>query len=84
MDNFQESKYSILSLSDVAKAITEIAGRGIRINTDLTYIQDILIDLGFEMDKIKIGNKYMKVFKIEKIAVSKSKNEDNKRKGIQN
>ena len=84
MDNFQESKYSILSLSDVAKAITEIAGRGIRINTDLTYIQDILIDLGFEMDKIKIGNKYMKVFKIEKIAVSKSKDEDNKRKGIQN
>jgi len=52
-----------MALSDVAKRLTEL-GKGMRMNTDLTYIQDILINLGFEMDVMSLGGRKIKVFKI--------------------
>ena len=46
-----------------------------RMNTDLTYIQDILINLGFEMDVMSLGGRKIKVFKISQRRVSRSKSD---------
>ena len=73
-NNFDMDDNSRMALSDVAKRLTEL-GRGMRMNTDLTYIQDILINLGFEMDIMNLGGRKIKVFKISQRTVSRSQSD---------
>ena len=73
-NNFDMDNNSRMALSDVAKRLTEL-GKGMRMNTDLTYIQDILINLGFEMDVMSLGGRKIKVFKISQRRVSRSQSD---------
>ena len=73
-NNFDMDNNSRMALSDVAKRLTEL-GKGMRMNTDLTYIQDILINLGFEMDVMNLGGRKIKVFKISQRKVSRSQSD---------
>ncbi len=73
-NNFDMDSNSRMALSDVAKRLTEL-GKGMRMNTDLTYIQDILINLGFEMDVMSLGGRKIKVFKISQRKVSRSQSD---------
>jgi len=55
----------VMAMTAIVKRLMFVAPSGVRIKSDLTYIHDILVGMGFREDKQIIMNTYVKTFHIE-------------------
>lgn len=60
-----EDPKKVMPMTAIVKRLMYVAPAGVRIKSDLTYIHDILVGMGFQEDKQIIMNTYVKTFHIE-------------------
>ena len=61
-----EGSKKLMTLADICKELSTL-GSYTRLNTDPTYIQDVLAAMGFEPEIKIIMNTYIKMYNIERI-----------------
>lgn len=65
-----EDPNKMMEMSVIVRELILLAPCGVRLKTDLTYIHDMLVGMGFKEGSITVMNTYIKTFHIEKIAKS--------------
>ena len=60
-----EDPKKVMPMTAIVKRLMYVAPAGVRLKSDLTYIHDILVGMGFQEDKQIIMNTYVKTFHIE-------------------